>query len=598
MIINSITSVFSLADDKTVVLADNNAKKPRVVVSMGDSYSSGEGVEPFYGIDNPDSNNFYEWLAHRSTKSWAGELKLPKLGKLKDHKVNDDSNYKSTDKLLWYFVASSGAEIKDICGYKKKFDGGKRLVGQMKKYSTYKDRMKKIGKINTTYLNPQIEVLDHLKEQDIVPDYITITIGGNDVGFADIISEAAVKSNYLNPNSLINKLTEARKNLNENSVFRKKLNKVYHDINNAASIGNRKPRILVGGYPGLLDISGRGIPFNMIEAEMINTSVEAFNKVINEEVIKCQKDMNIEFVDVLPHFYTHEAYSNNGAWINKVVLFPRNQDINKGIVVFNKNGKIEPNLASARSMHPNKKGVKEYAKCFQTIIDEIEGTVKDTAKETVITEKTQKIKADDAFLEYLKKQYNKADEYKNGLPVFHEIKHIWKDFIVSDFDGDGKKEMIIHLSYYSTDVSNETGDMFYYFEYENGKVKRKDYFYVPLVFEYDYDFGHTLFYQNQILFIEGDGDWTVCMFSDRIRKKYGLNEDQYLRYEYISGEDEAATYNRMKCTPFVTEDTKILSYDEFRKEIDDLTSSKYLDEVVVYPTTKKGIKMQNGTKLP
>ena len=43
-----------------------------VIVSLGDSYSCGEGIEPFYGQDaemalrclDPD------WLAHRSEKSW------------------------------------------------------------------------------------------------------------------------------------------------------------------------------------------------------------------------------------------------------------------------------------------------------------------------------------------------------------------------------------------------------------------------------------------------------------------------------------------------------------------------------------------------
>ena len=56
----------------------------RVIVSLGDSYSSGEGIEPLYGqldkngkkrviterVENPD------WMAHRSTKAWAGMLTL------------------------------------------------------------------------------------------------------------------------------------------------------------------------------------------------------------------------------------------------------------------------------------------------------------------------------------------------------------------------------------------------------------------------------------------------------------------------------------------------------------------------------------------
>ncbi|MBQ1392315.1 MAG: hypothetical protein IIY81_02020, partial [Lachnospiraceae bacterium] len=55
--------------------------EPIIVVSMGDSYSSGEGIEPFYGQkenDNPNGKDLSrfakidndDWLAHRSMYSW------------------------------------------------------------------------------------------------------------------------------------------------------------------------------------------------------------------------------------------------------------------------------------------------------------------------------------------------------------------------------------------------------------------------------------------------------------------------------------------------------------------------------------------------
>ena len=52
-------------------LCGSAAAEGKVIVSLGDSYSSGEGIEPFYGQEeemevkcqNPD------WLAHRSEKS-------------------------------------------------------------------------------------------------------------------------------------------------------------------------------------------------------------------------------------------------------------------------------------------------------------------------------------------------------------------------------------------------------------------------------------------------------------------------------------------------------------------------------------------------
>ena len=62
-----------------------------IVVSLGDSYSSGEGIEPFYEqykdiaekVKNPD------WLAHRSIESWPGKVKIDGLdGQLRDHRTD------------------------------------------------------------------------------------------------------------------------------------------------------------------------------------------------------------------------------------------------------------------------------------------------------------------------------------------------------------------------------------------------------------------------------------------------------------------------------------------------------------------------------
>ncbi len=78
---------------------------------MGDSYSSGEGIEPFYGQDESIENRVKnpDWLAHRSTKSWSSRLKVDGLdGTL--------SNYKDEN---WFFVAASGAVTENL---KKKFD--------------------------------------------------------------------------------------------------------------------------------------------------------------------------------------------------------------------------------------------------------------------------------------------------------------------------------------------------------------------------------------------------------------------------------------------------------------------------------------------
>ena len=82
--------------------------KTRVIVSMGDSYSAGEGITPFFDqeLKLSDKVKSQNWLAHRSKKAWSGMLTLNGVeGEMSEHY---DEN--------WYFVAASGAVTGDITG--------------------------------------------------------------------------------------------------------------------------------------------------------------------------------------------------------------------------------------------------------------------------------------------------------------------------------------------------------------------------------------------------------------------------------------------------------------------------------------------------
>ena len=150
-------------DDK-----DADLKESLVIVSMGDSYSSGEGIPPYYGQEKKWKYRAkdQDWLAHRSKHSWSGRLKLPAL-------EWPMSQYKDEN---WFFVATSGAVTDNISKEK-----------QPKPYNTHwkKDENAEIDR--------QITVFERLKGKKT--DYVTITIGGNDVGFANIITKC-VKNKY------------------------------------------------------------------------------------------------------------------------------------------------------------------------------------------------------------------------------------------------------------------------------------------------------------------------------------------------------------------------------------------------------------------
>lgn len=329
---------------------------------MGDSYSSGEGIEPFYGSRNTKSDSeLSDWLAHRSQNSWSGQLYMNNNKKdlLKNHKASNNPRHDENDYLHWYFVAASGAETVHIFG------------GQKKKYDT-DTGVDFVYKQNETYLPPQIDVLKYLKSKGVVPDYITLTLGGNDLGFANVITTAAMSNaQYKNRGKLSDQLNEAERKL-EGSL-KHTLENIYISINDTVKDGENQPCIIVADYPNLLDTKKDHLVFTKTEAKMINKKVDVFNKAIYDVVMNCKNKygLNIEFVDVSGTgsfegksentFKGHEAYSSS-PWINEIKMM-QSQDLD----ITSLKG-----LASAYSIHPNKKGAEAYARCVQMKIDELE----------------------------------------------------------------------------------------------------------------------------------------------------------------------------------------------------------------------------------
>ncbi|MBO4298136.1 MAG: hypothetical protein J5998_04995 [Clostridia bacterium] len=356
-----------------------------IIVSLGDSYSAGEGIEVFYGQEksydirkrNPD------WLAHRSQESWPGRLVFPGVpGTMKDYR---DAN--------WYFVAASGATTNELANeFPKKY---------------YRPDRDGILSGSITNLAPQLDIFEQLRREGKSADYVTLTLGGNDVGFADVITQAVMGSTYLKhyaesysgliselnrspyaaiapemsiilngadlelraANRLLgSKLDTMLANTWHDFYFgdqdaadprpiRQKLYDAYHAIANAAG---RQATLIVAGYPQLLDRSGRGLPISREEANMIDDSVIQFNREIEALVVECrQEGMKIEFVDVDPLFLNHSAYSSETSYLNEVELAPQSED-------------LEFKPGSAYSMHPNKQGAIAYAEAVNAKIVELE----------------------------------------------------------------------------------------------------------------------------------------------------------------------------------------------------------------------------------
>ena len=369
-----------------------------VIVSMGDSYSAGEGITPFFGDRYSEGWALKDWAAHRSENAWSGGLVLPDVGSMYFSRYSADAN------PHWYFVAASGAVTWDITG------------GQDKEFLKWDDEAKTTISDKVT-LDPQIDIFKETQRRQIVPDYITITLGGNDLGFEEILITAAINDVFTDPCILTAKLEVAKlklknkypnKNGGEDPSILDRLKDIYHKIDEAASIGDDHPCILVAGYPHLLnekffntkfnvgDIANALAVFTPSDAREINGAIDEYTNELKEVIGKCQKEgLRIEYVDVVKEFEDHEVNTAN-PWINGIVLNPSHlgviapevdpfiEAINPGtyapirdvIREFEpvNNQDLSYGILCGASLHPNIEGATYgYEVCFQNKINELEG---------------------------------------------------------------------------------------------------------------------------------------------------------------------------------------------------------------------------------
>lgn len=325
-----------------------NTKDEVIVVSMGDSYSSGEGVEPFYDQDLPLGEKIYsqDWLSHRSQNSWGS-----KLG------VNVQKMVRNQN---WFFVAMSGAIVNSIDeSISTKTYDAKHPNPRIKTYN--------YASFNNSgvVIDEQIEIIDEINEKygKNSIDYVTLTIGGNDLGFEAVIGSAALFS-YFDINRLPNQLNDSWKDFRGEDgriSVRDNLYKVYKLISDKAG---EQANIIVAGYPTLISENGTKL-ITKKAATTINGEVKKFNNELNKIVAQCKEEgKNVSFVSVEKAFFGKEAGTSD-EYINNIILKKQNQDLRTG---------IGDKFISAYSMHPNEKGTDAYAKCVNEAIQKIEKT--------------------------------------------------------------------------------------------------------------------------------------------------------------------------------------------------------------------------------
>ncbi len=419
----------------SVTAASENAQTKRVMVSLGDSYSSGEGIEPFYSQDGivdkileegksgqgSFSKDVQDWLAHRSEACWSGRLKLPGVsGTMSDH-PNEN----------WFFVASSGAVIANLDNKQKKtYDLCKRYLSEHKvaldaldilsrefseseidkimegAINKGEDAQGRFAKLltsdqyeelykfyeNLPYLtatdqeviDPQLSVFDDLDSVD----YVTMTMSGNDVGFTQIVEKAVPESFF----QRVEKLQEvSQRNTHRNNNLQYQIDPLGSTPNSAiapndlTNLLNSKLQLfdtevgprLKDAYIAVQERAGSNAKIIVAGyPKLLNEKGSAlFSAEASKQIDNCACIFNTKIKNIV-----EDSRINGGLNIYFVPVVDSFSGREAGTsdpyinyVEFTQSNDIDQGaFVSAYSIHPNEKGAAAYADAVQDKIDELE----------------------------------------------------------------------------------------------------------------------------------------------------------------------------------------------------------------------------------
>jgi lysophospholipase L1-like esterase len=280
-----------------------SAAAPFSYVALGDSYSSGEGVRPF--IDDG---------CHRSSRAYPTWVKRPGAAKTLYATASSGGQTGSVRKaagVAWAFWACSGAKTTNVLPESL---GG---VPQRRAGQAVPGRKTQLDSADLTRA-----------------DLVTLTIGGNDAGFVEVLVLCAVS----NCNTQV--FEQGRRAIIDGT--RPALEKVYR----ATAARAPRARILVLGYPELIPASRAEQSCAALsafrgEGQMMRRLGTHLNDTIEAAVETVAKTgAKIEFVPAEARFAGHEICGRKGPWLNAFVASPIGLGVDPA--------SFHPNLAGQR----------------------------------------------------------------------------------------------------------------------------------------------------------------------------------------------------------------------------------------------------------
>lgn len=230
-------------------------KPADMVVAMGDSYSSGEGASAdavdgayeYYrssdhdGGNNHDDDKAYQDACHRSPHAWPRQIRLPD-----DTAQSIGGRADSYDPTLSYHMTACSGAVTDniLAAHEGQYDEGSQIdQGYLDQYTTQ----------------------------------VTISIGGNDARFSDVIQKCVLNVGGSCQDSTIDgdsaPLSEA-----EPEVIDNRVGPAVEATVQAVHAQAPHAKILLMGYPRLFSGSGCLVPISTDEANWLNQMADTLDQ--------------------------------------------------------------------------------------------------------------------------------------------------------------------------------------------------------------------------------------------------------------------------------------------------------------------------------
>lgn len=293
-------------------------------LAMGDSYSAGEGLRPYIDGTDTATNS-----CHRSDAAYSSLLRLPgdSPKTIRDMPVTT---------ATWKFIACSGAKTDNIL-----------FSGQHNEDS-------------------QIAQLIVRARSGMAPELVTLTIGGNDVGFVPIITycathaietcdEASEWSPWGNGKSLGTYLDSSLEELSSQIKER-----VVVEIKKSAP----DAAVFILGYPQLFrprsDVDLGDCDLSVVYREGELAFLRALETRVNRVIDLAAQDSGVHFVDTTQGFTGHEICGKDGEWISGIV---------KPEPTLDPTNRFGYHPVGRGAFHPNREGQEALARQLRLFID-------------------------------------------------------------------------------------------------------------------------------------------------------------------------------------------------------------------------------------